>query len=168
MPVRQHPEFGFDHLGLTVPDLEVAVEFFTRHLGAEVEFTMDRFVDSSGDAPARLGAPRDASFALAMLRIGTTRVELLQWWRGPDVEQPDGADRVAPGPHAPGCSHLALSVQDAGAAYRELVALPGVRACGGPVTFGEGPTPGLTNAFVQTPWGLLIELMSWPAASGRH
>lgn len=63
-----------DHVGFAVPDLEEATRFLTEHLGATLEFSLDRFVDESGDAPARLGAPRGASFALAMLRIGEAQI----------------------------------------------------------------------------------------------
>ncbi|MBL3687423.1 hypothetical protein D3248_10750 [Leucobacter zeae] len=149
-----HPRYRLDHVGITVPDLESAVNFFTAHLDAEVLFALDRFVDESGAAAARLGAPPEASFALAMLRLGEARVELLQWWDA------DSGGMAAH--HRGGGAHLALAVRDAAAARQRLAEVPGVRAMGEAVTFSDGPTPGLTNAFVESPWGLLIELMSWP------
>jgi hypothetical protein len=32
---------------------------------------------------------------------------------------------------------------------------------GEPVHFPQGQSPGLVNAFVKAPWGLLIELVHW-------
>lgn len=154
----QHNHCEIDHIGLVVPNLGEAVSFFTDHLGAKVEFSMDRFIDESGASARRLGAPPAASFALSMLSVGEARIELLQWW-------PSEPPRSAP--NTVGAAHLALSVDDIQATYAKLATVPGVRALGSPVTFGEGPTPGLSNAFVSTEWGLLIELMSWPQASAQ-
>lgn len=153
MSNAEHTKIGFDHVGITVPDLESAVGFFTEHLGAEVVFELPRFEDASGEAPQRLGASARESFAVTMLRIGDAAIELVQWW--PDV----GA---AVPPSTANAAHLALTVADVDAEWRRLGAVAGAEALGAPVRFESGPTPGLTNAFVRTPWGLLIELMSWP------
>lgn len=156
-PLRAELRYRVDHLGLTVPDLDEAVGFFTAHLDAEVVFRLGRFIDESGEAPARLGADPSASFALAMLRVGDAEIELLQWW--PALESADDGTNA---PNRVGAAHLALSVADVAETYERLCAVPGVRRLGSPVTFSGDPTDGLTNAFVATPWGLLIELMGWP------
>lgn len=150
--------FRVDHSGFIVPDLGAAVAFFSEHLGAELVFEIDRFIDESGQATRRMGDAPDASFALAMVRIGDARLELLQWW--PESPAPHS-------PHAVGSAHLALSVRDVTEAYERLGSVPGVRKLGSALTFEGEPTDGLTNAFVATPWGLLIELMAWPADAGR-
>lgn len=143
-----------DHTGLVVPDLDEAVEFFQVAFGAEVVFRMYRFDDPTGGATRRLGAQHGTSFALAMLGWGDRRLELLQWW------PPWNED--SHGPEAVGASHVAVEVPDLWTALESLRHIPGVRVVGDPVTFTEGPTPGLTNAFVSSPWGCLIELMQWP------
>ncbi len=156
-----HTEFAhaLDHVGLNVPDLEVAVDFFTSWLDGEVEFRMDRFIDPSGRAPARLGAEAGASFSLAMMRIGTGRLELLQWWTPEGQSTPPLSGR----PDAVGAAHVGIHVDCVPTALGRLRTAPGVVVLGEPVTFDEGPTPGLTNAFVTTPWGALLELVSWGA-----
>lgn len=148
---------GLDHAGLVVPDLAAAVAFFTEVFGARVVFEMDRFDDSTGAGPLRLGARRGTGFALAMLAWGEQHLELLQWW-------PAG-DEAAPEPESVGAAHVAITVPDAAAALDVLRQVPGVSVLGEPVTFAEGPTPGLTNAFVSAPWGCLIELMQWPSTT---
>lgn len=150
---------GVDHTGVTVTDLDAAVDFFVTWFGAEVVFRLERVDDPTGRAPARLGAPRDASFALAMLALGPARLELLQWWTPRDPVRPAG-------PHAPGAAHVAIRVSDVAEALRRLAGAPGVEVVGGPVTFDSGPTPGLTNAFVRTSFGLLLELVDWGGSAG--
>lgn len=148
------PSAELHHVGLVVPDLAAAVAFFVDHLGAEVEFEMDRFIDESGAAVGRIGAGVGASFALVMIRLGGARIELLQWW-------PAAAAREPNEPNVVGAAHVGVVVADVAAALDRLSAVAGVTIRSAPLTFTEGPTPGLTNAFLVTPWGLLVELMSW-------
>ena len=145
---------GLDHVGLSVPDLAAAVDFFRTAFGARVVFELDRFDDVEGGAFERLGADRRASLALTMLEIGDGRLELLDW-RGPtcDGEWPDITRTGAP--------HVAIEVDSLGAVLGRLRDTPGVTILGEPMTFEEGPTPGLANAFVRAPWGCLIELVCW-------
>ncbi|MBO2455750.1 VOC family protein [Actinomadura barringtoniae] len=140
-----------DHVGMNVPDLEEAVAFFSAHFAAKEVFRLPR-IDGGTQ---RLGAPDDAAFALVMLDIGGARVELIQWWSaGATGEAPPRAD-------LPGGTHLGIEVDDVPGTLAALESVPGVGVVGRPVTFAEGPTPGMTNAFVTTPWGCLIELLSW-------
>lgn len=167
MSRKTNPRPSLDHVGLTVPDLDAAVAFFERHFGAEVVFHLPRFVDPTGAAVARLGAARGASFSLTMLELVGGYVELLEW--EPQLtpsEQPDSA--VAFPPNLTNGVHLALEVKDIGGILDELRQAPGVTVLSDPLTFREGPTPGLTNAFITTPWGLLIELMAWPEQNARQ
>jgi catechol 2,3-dioxygenase-like lactoylglutathione lyase family enzyme len=142
-----------DHVGIVVPDLDEAIGFFASCFGAEVEFRMDPFEDPTGLAPARLGATHGRAFALAMLRLGTARLELVQWWPGrfQPVSPPDGVGGV----------HVAIEVPDVADALLALRRVPGVRVLGESVSFTGGQTPDLTNAFICTPWGALVELLSW-------
>lgn len=144
---------GLDHTGVVVTDLDAAVAFFTRWLDAEVVFRLERVADPTGRAPQRLGAPADASFALVMLALDGGRLELLQWWAG----QPPSA---AP-PHATGAAHVAVRVTHVAEAVAALASAPGVTVVSTPVTFDHGPTAGLTNAFLRTEWGVLLELVHW-------
>jgi catechol 2,3-dioxygenase-like lactoylglutathione lyase family enzyme len=144
-----------DHVGVNVPDLDVAVQFFQDAFGARLIFRFDGIHDPTGVAPGRLGALPDASFSLAMLEIGSARVELLSWRSA----RMTGGLPVA---DAPGGTHIGLAVQDIGSALEALRSRPDVFVVGEPVTFDSGATVGLTNAFARTSWGLLIELLQWP------
>lgn len=143
-----------DHVGLSVPDLDSAVDFFVGCFGARVLFRLPRPSMRGGTSAERLGVVTGAEFALAMLELGGGRVELLQWWSPRSGGPPPDAD-------LPGGSHIAVDVGDVAGALARLRRVEGVEVVGEPVTFVAGPTPGLTNAFVRTPWGALVELVSW-------
>jgi catechol 2,3-dioxygenase-like lactoylglutathione lyase family enzyme len=145
---------GLDHVGLNVPDLDQAVTFFTEAFGATTVFRLGRTSDPEGGSMERLGAPREAAFELAMLELGSGRLELLRWW---SVDQADREPRSSD----VGACHVSVLVSDVTAAVEGLRTREGVRVLGEPVTFDAGATPGLTNAFVTTPWGALIELVNW-------
>lgn len=149
----------FDHVGLSVPELDAAVAFFVDCFGAQVLFRMDRPATPGPMGADRLGADRDAHFALAMLSLGDGRVELLQWWSA----RAGGPAPPAPAMESPGGSHIAIEVDDVEDALARLSRVDGVSILSEPVTFTEGPPPVLTNAFVLTPWGALLELVSWVA-----
>lgn len=149
-----------DHAGVNVPDVDAAVAFLAAAFDAEVVFRMGPFGDPSGAAMRRIGAGGPELLEIAMLRIGDGCVELLGWsgpTRQPTWPAPGDLDSAAPL-----AGHLSVEVADVAGTLERLGAMPGVLVLGGPVTFTEGPTPGLTNAFVRTPWGLLVELVSWP------
>lgn len=151
--IKESPQIDIDHTGFVVPDLADAVSFFTEHFGASIEFQVDRSVDETDQAATRLGADRRASFALTMLNLGSARVELLQWW-------PASGPATA-SPNVVGAAHLAIAVFEVSATIHRLREVAGVTILSSPLTFDEGPTPGLTNAFFTTPWGMLIEIVSW-------
>lgn len=149
------PTVALDHVGISVPDLDVAVDFLAGAFGATVVFRFDGIADTTGAALRRLGADPDASFSLAMLEIGGGHVELLSW----RSSRTDGSIPVV---DAPGGMHLGISVTDIAKSLEALRDRPDVEVIGEPVTFDSGATAGLTNAFAVTSWGLLIELLQWP------
>lgn len=143
-----------DHVGLNVPDLEQAAGFFKDAFDAEVVFRLGRIADPHGRAMERIGADRAAEFEAVMLRIGSGHLELLQWFsRASSSRLPAAVDI--------GASHVGVEVPDLAAALERARAIKGVQVIGEPVTFSEGPTPGLSNAFFRTPWGAIVELVHW-------
>jgi catechol 2,3-dioxygenase-like lactoylglutathione lyase family enzyme len=145
---------SFDHVGIQVPDVDTAAAFFVEAFGARVEFQMGRAAPGAAMGSERLGLAPDVQFALVMLDLGGSRVELLQFWPAPSAAPPPTAD-------LPGGYHVAVEVDDVSVALEGLRLREGVVVVGEPVTFPVGATPGLTNAFVRTPWGALVELVAW-------
>jgi catechol 2,3-dioxygenase-like lactoylglutathione lyase family enzyme len=147
-----------DHFGVTVPDLDAAVEFFIETLGAELWYREGPFEDPDGDL-MRLEMrihPR-AIERLAMLRLGSTAtIELLEFSRNGDT------DGDAPDLTGHSVAHIGLRVSDIDKAMEHLRAAEGVEVLAGPTTVGSGVAEGLRWIFFVTPWGLPMELVEFP------
>jgi catechol 2,3-dioxygenase-like lactoylglutathione lyase family enzyme len=142
-----------DHVGLTVPDLDEAVRFFTEVFGAHELYRSSR----SGDArfiSENYEVSGAASFLLAMLRLPPNlNIELFQWDApGPAQQRPRASDA--------GGHHLCIYVNNIKAACDYLAAYPRVRLLGEIKTVGPGsPVAGTRWTYFMTPWGLQMELV---------
>lgn len=145
------------HVGVTVPDLDEAVEFFVECVGAELLYRKGPFGDPDGDSmERRLGVHPDATASLAMLRCGpTTNLELFEW------DTPDGREDAPPISDV-GATHLGIQVGDIERAIEGIAEHEGVEVLDGPHTNEDGPTAGLTYIFCRTPWGMYLELVEVP------
>lgn len=149
---------GAEHIGLTVPDLDAAVDFFVRVLGCEFVFDGGRFGD-----PAMM---RDN---LAVSPEATLRYVFLRCGHGPNFEvfeysAPDQATRV-PRNSDVGGHHIAFHVDDVAAAVAHL-RREGVTILGEPHFIADGPASGSTWVYFLAPWGLQFELCSYPDGKG--
>ncbi|MFC6863345.1 VOC family protein [Halomicroarcula sp. GCM10025817] len=130
------------HFGLTVSDLDRAVEFYRDVLGLEV---LTRFT-VGGDAFATGVGVEDASAEFAHLDAGGARLELVEY-------EPEGDARERPELNQPGATHPGLSVDDLDAVFE---ALPDdVETVSDPQTTESGTT----IVFVRDPEGNLVELL---------
>jgi catechol 2,3-dioxygenase-like lactoylglutathione lyase family enzyme len=145
---------GVDHVGITVPDMEQATAFFVDVLGCELLYERE----PPGDDP-----PRDRLGVPAGTRIQAVR--FLRCANGANIElfefaSPDQREDF-PRPSDVGIQHLALYVDDLDAAAEHL------RRHGVKLMSGPNPLPGAGegNQFIyaRTPWGLTVELISYPA-----
>jgi len=130
------------HYGITVSDLDRAVEFYRDVLGLEViaEFSV------GGDAFATGVDVDGASAEFAHLDAGDARIELVSY-------DPEGDTRNEPSLHEPGATHVGLEVEDLDAVYD---ALPnGVDTLSEPQTTESGTK----ICFVRDPDGNLVELL---------
>jgi catechol 2,3-dioxygenase-like lactoylglutathione lyase family enzyme len=130
------------HFGLTVSDLDRAVEFYRDVLGLEV---LTRFT-VGGDAFATGVGVEDASAEFAHLDAGGARLELVEY-------EPEGDAHERPELNRPGATHPGLSVDDLDAVFE---ALPeDVETISDPQTTESGTT----IVFVRDPEGNLVELL---------
>jgi len=146
-----------DHIGLTVPDLDTAIEFFRDALGFEVLYVHGPYGDLEGDWSVRefeLHA-RAVVDRVAMLRRDSLHLEIFEW------SSPD-QDRGVPKQSDYGGHHIAFYVDDVAEAAEQL-RLRGARVIG-TVKALPGPEAGPEGVFIFTeaPWGLRIELISYP------
>ena len=148
---------GTDHVGFTVPDIEAATRFFVDVIGCSLVFEIGPFQSDDDWMKVQLGVdPRAVIRSLRMFRCKT----------GPSFEifeyQLEGANPVPPRNSDVGGHHLAFYVDDIGVAVAYLKT-HGITIQGNPVTMETGPTKGLTWVYFLSPWGMQLELVSYPA-----
>jgi catechol 2,3-dioxygenase-like lactoylglutathione lyase family enzyme len=149
---------SIDHVGVSVPDLDEAVEYFEDVLGAELVYRATPPIDESvSDWMERnLGVHPDTTMRLAKLRLGpNVMVELL------DYDDPTGRDE-APKNSDNGASHICFYVDDMEAALEYFEDVPDTEVLGDARLAEEGPEEGQTFVYVTTPWGFQLELITTP------
>jgi catechol 2,3-dioxygenase-like lactoylglutathione lyase family enzyme len=148
---------GVDHVGLTVPDMAQAVGFFVEVLGAEAFYSVGPFPDDGTDAnEISFGVhPRAVLHEIRLLRFNNINVELFEW------EAPDQR-REPPRLSDVGASELCLYVDDMDDAIAAL-RRNGVEVLGEKLAL-DGPEagPDATYQYFRTPWGAVMELISYP------
>ncbi|MBS1845119.1 MAG: VOC family protein [Actinobacteria bacterium] len=141
---------GIHHVGITVPDLGLGIEFYTGVLGLELFDPPSPVFDHPGLGPA-VGVP-DAALRQVNLSCGGSIVELLEYSSPADrIEEPVRADQR-------GAAHLALQVDDAEAAKTELEA-EGVEFLSPVNVVDEGVLAGWRWVYFRDPFGILLELV---------
>ncbi|SNZ03766.1 Catechol 2,3-dioxygenase [Natronoarchaeum philippinense] len=130
------------HFGVTVSDLDRAVQFYRDVLGLDVSsrFTVGGEAFSTGVDVA------GATGSFAHLDAGGARVELVEY-------DPEGEDATGDALNRPGATHLGLEVDDIDAIYEELP--DGVETLSPPQTTESGTK----ILFVRDPEDNLVELL---------
>jgi catechol 2,3-dioxygenase-like lactoylglutathione lyase family enzyme len=148
---------GMDHVGITVPDINQAIEWFEDVMGAAAPLTFGPFSDPVGTFMQDLldVDPRAVISQITMLRIGrSANIELFQY-SAPDQRRdfPRNSDWSG--------HHIAFYVTDIddAVAYMES---RGVRKLLGPLPVTDGPAAGQSINYFRTPFGTYIELISYP------
>lgn len=143
---------GVEHIGLTVPNLEEATKFFVDALGCEVVYS--------------LYPPRRTDNYLDLHPEAERKIRTLSCHNGPHFElfeysAPD-QNKHMPKSSDYGGHHVAFYVDDMDATIAYLKS-KGIQL------FGEkqkayGAEAGKDSSFVhfKTPWGLILELISFP------
>ncbi|GGX54725.1 VOC family protein [Saccharospirillum salsuginis] len=146
---------GTDHIGFTVPNLEEAVAFFVDVIGCEAFYELGPFEGGDWLSQQLDVHPQTVMKKLKFLRCKNgTNFELFEY-EAPDqnTKQPRNSDI--------GGHHLAFYVDDFDAALEHLKA-HGVEIMGEPVVRTAGPSGGQTWIYFKTPWGMQLELVSFP------
>lgn len=147
---------AIDHVGVSVPDLSQAVEFFVDVFGCELVYEAGPYPNVGYFWPGE-SAPEPATVRLAVLNHNDTHnIELLEY-----TEKPRNGNDVAPRPSDRGGSHLAFHVEDITVAVEQLKQRSDVAFLGEVDREQGGPIDGLDWVYLQTSWGLIIELLSY-------
>lgn len=150
-----------DHLGVTVPDLEEAVRFYTETIGGVELYRMGPFdaaeiprgPDGRDWTEAHVNVP-GARLRFAVVQLGEGfALELFEY------EKPEDAAQEAPRNCDVGGHHLALKVSDLDAAAAFLRER-GVRVLE-TIEVDEGPAAGLRANYFLDPFGNHLELVEY-------
>lgn len=148
---------GVDHVGITVPNIGEAVEFFVNVIGAEPFYSLGPYRDDETDFNLRsFGVhPRAVVNEMRLLRLGNVNIELFEW-------DAPGQSRTMPKLSDHGTYELSLYVDDIDAAIHHLRA-HGVEVLGEKLAL-EGPEEGDDACYIyfRSPWGAMMELISYP------
>ncbi|WDZ96677.1 VOC family protein [Herbaspirillum sp. WKF16] len=151
---------GIDHVGINVPDLKQAEQFFGDAFGCVPVTRIGPFdLRAMKSDKGLAGALSADSLSIAMLRCGDgANIELLEYRHA-------NGDSAMPRVDAVGAAHIAFYTDDvkAGAAYLKS---RGIALLGEPVTMGGGDTEGETWVHFLTPWGADMELVGYPNGKG--
>ena len=163
-PTRVPGLAGLEHVGLTVPDIDVATRFFSEVLGAETLYDIGPF--ASPDEWMAVHLAMQANSRIHRLRVlkvanGPT-LELFEFQRDSGA----GTDAARIGRNG-GNWHMAFYVDDMDQALAALKQ-HGVAIQSGPVTMTQGPSAGLTWLYFSAPWGLQLELVSYPGGIAAY
>lgn len=144
-----------DHIGITVPDLEQARQFFVDVLGCEYMYTLGPYQDDGHWMSEHLNVDdRAVMRQLHFFRLGGQAVFEVFEYEAPDQRT------VVPRNSDIGGHHVALYVEDMDAAVASLYR-HGLRVLGDP-TASKGPSEGQRWVYFLSPWGMQFELVSYP------
>jgi glyoxylase I family protein len=144
-----------DHIGVTVPDLVEATTFFVDVLGCEYLYSLGPFKDDGDWMAEHLGVhPRATVPENRFFRCGGQTVFEVFQYTSPEQRAavPQNSDV--------GGHHIALYVDDLDSAVDYLLG-HGVQVLGEP-TASKGHNLGQRWVYFLAPWGLQLELVSYP------
>jgi len=148
---------GHDHTGVTVPDMDQAVAFFTDILGCQKAMSFGPFADDKGTFMTDLlGVDSKAVIEnITLMRCGFgSNVELFKY-TAPDQKALNQKNSDI------GAFHIAFYVDDIKAA-KAFLDEKGVATRLGPLPVDQGPAAGQAIVYFQAPWGLQFEAISYP------
>ena len=148
---------GTDHVGFTVPSVADATGFFVDVMGCEAFYPLGPF--SGGDSTwmaDHLNVNAKAEIpTMRLVRCGNgANFEIFEY-TAPDqnTTQPRNSDI--------GGHHIAFYTTDMDGAVSYLKD-NGLTVLGDPTTMTEGPSAGETWVYFLAPWGMQLELVSYP------
>lgn len=150
---------GLDHVGLTVPDLDRAIDFYARAFGAEVVYRMGPL--DTAEMPA---ADDGRDWTAAHIDVPGAKLHMALVSAPPNLavelfEYEAPADRCGAPPRNcdAGGHHLNFKVADLETAVAHLEA-HGCTALEGPITAEDGPLSAMKSRYLRDPFGNYIEL----------
>jgi len=150
---------GMDHVGINVPDMEQAINFFTDVLGFSAVTSLGPIpLDDAWKKNNHMN-PKTGPVSFKMVKAGTgANIELFEYQDNKGSSQQPGGDDI-------GASHMAFYTNDINKSVAYLKS-KGVQFLGEPFLMPSGDTEGETWVYFVTPWGSKMELVSYPNGKG--
>ncbi len=150
---------GIDHIGMTVPNIEVATNFFREAFDAKVCYDVQRPEHDpmkGEEVEKQLGLPSGKTIIhMRLLRIGEgPTIELFQLGTNADKDPAKISDL--------GLHHFALYVDDIKESSKRFEAAGGSLLSEPHPLAGVEDGPRNSGVYGTTPWGSLIELIKYP------
>ena len=146
---------GSDHIGITVPNLDQAVAFLTEVIGCEYIYYGGEFGGDPDFMTRQLSVDGKARLRYCFLRCANgSNFEIFEYEAPVQQTSPPRNSDI-------GGHHIAFYVDDMEAAVAHLKAHR-VTVQGVPQFIEEGPSAGATWVYFLAPWGLQLELVSYP------
>ena len=146
---------GTDHIGFTVPNLEEATDFFVNVIGCDLVYSLGPFERQDDWMHEHLNVhPRTVMRELRFFRCGFgSNFEIFEY-------QPADGQATQPRNSDIGGHHLCFYVDDLDVAV-EYIKSHGVRLLGEP-TASQNASLGQRWVYFLSPWGMQLELCSYP------
>lgn len=145
-----------DHIGFTVPNLNQAIAFFREHFEFELAYEFGPFASDDDWMTQHLNVDARAQITkIAVMSAKGINLEIFEYADNIERrhEAPNNADI--------GGHHLAFYVDDMDAAVAYLKE-QGIKVLGEPSVMTDGPTAGESWVYFMSPWGMQLELVSYP------
>jgi len=150
---------GVDHVGINVPDMNQAVNFFTDVLGFSAVTTLGPIPLDDAWKKTNHMPPKTGPVTIKMVKAGTgANIELFEYKENKGNLQQPGGDDI-------GASHIAFYTNDISKSV-EYLKSKGVPFLGEPFMMTSGDTEGESWVYFVTPWGSKMELVSYPKGKG--
>ena len=145
-----------DHFGFTVPNLAQAIVFFSDHFDFELAYEFGPFVAEDSWMADHLNVnPRAEITKIAVMSAKGINLEIFEY---ADIIE---RKMTAPNNADIGGHHLAFYVEDMSAAVAYLKE-QGIKVLSEPTLMEDGPTAGESWLYFMAPWGMQLELVSYP------
>jgi len=150
---------GIDHVGINVPDLQQAIDFFSDIFGFSAvtqlgPFPLDDTWKTNNNMHADTGA---VTIKMVHAGIGAS-IEVFAYDDNHGNKDYPGSDDI-------GASHIGFYTANMNEAVAFLKS-KGVKFLGEPFLMPSGDTAGETWVYFLAPWGAKMELVSYPAGKG--
>jgi catechol 2,3-dioxygenase-like lactoylglutathione lyase family enzyme len=147
---------GGDHIGFTVPNLKEAVDFFSNVIGCEPYYKLGPFKADNDWMQVHLNVNARAEIpTMQVMRCGHgLNLEIFQYTAPDQAKTPPRNSDI-------GGHHLAFYVDGMNQAVAHLKR-NNVKMLGEPTVMKEGPSAGETWMYFLAPWGMQLELVSYP------